>query len=111
MDRARGISAPPEIIGRLNDVGRRRRVVVGLVSQVPANDDRAAIGQCLFVVERHGVLHGHRLDTGQAEAVQLVEIDELDAIRQPTIADLRKAIIMNEVLGKPMALRGPHSFE
>ena len=44
-------------------------------------------------------------------AVELIELEGLDAIRQPTIADLRKAIVMNEVLGKPMALRGPHSFE
>ena len=45
------------------------------------------------------------------EAVELIELEGLDAIRRPTIADLRKAIVMNEVLGKPMALRGPHSFE
>ena len=45
------------------------------------------------------------------DAVELIELEGLDAIRRPTIADLRKAIIMNEVLGKPMALRGPHSFD
>ncbi len=45
------------------------------------------------------------------EAVETQTIDEFDAVRRPSMADLRRAIVMNEVLGQPLALRDPHSLE
>ena len=52
-----------------------------------------------------GVIHPSTETVHSVEPIQEDDVLDLDAIRTPTPAALRQAIVMNEILSPPLALR------
>ena len=105
-------SRPPSVVQR--EPTSRKRTATKRTRDVSVNRRTAARKK--GVKERHVKSRpaDKHLVTALDERPQDDEaqtIDEFDAVRHPSIADLRRAIVMNEVLGPPLALRNPSSID